>query len=182
MLENILSADTALFRVINGSLQHPIVYWSMEFLSNSIVLSLLCCALFGWGIWKKKILARWLLPIACVMVMSDVISARYIKPWVERPRPCHHLEDVNLTLEGCGGKHSMPSNHAANMMGFAVILLLFERSLWWTIIVAFFIGYSRIFLGKHYPADVIVGFILGSFIAVAIHKIFLKFPSYAKKP
>ena len=91
-----------------------------------------------------------------------MFCAQVLKPYFERLRPSHvNLEGLNL-LVSKGGKWSMPSNHAANIFSFAVILSYFYNSFKYLIFgLAFTIAFSRMYVGVHYLGDIIVGASVG---------------------
>tara|TARA_S200000501_G_scaffold8750_1_gene7879 strand:- start:99673 stop:100245 length:573 start_codon:yes stop_codon:yes gene_type:complete len=94
--------------------------------------------------------------------LTDSICAQILKPVFERIRPSHiDLEGLNL-LVSKGGKWSMPSNHAANAFAIATILCYFYNKIS-TIMYSLSatISFSRVYIGVHYPGDVIVGSIIG---------------------
>ena len=93
---------------------------------------------------------------------SDAICAQIIKPWIGRMRPSHDfIEYINL-LVSKGGKWSFPSNHAANSFAFATVLSYFyERKKIILFLSASLIAYSRVYVGVHYPLDIIFGALTG---------------------
>ena len=92
-----------------------------------------------------------------------------MKPYFQRLRPC--LDgNINILIEvvkGCGGKYGFASSHAANSMGLAIFYLMIlkrKKMLGYCILTwALLVGYSRVYLGVHYPGDILVGFLVGSF-------------------
>lgn len=106
---------------------------------------------------------------AMAFLLSDWLGYE-IKNLIKRTRPCNVLEDVRL-LVGCSKSYSMPSSHAANSMAFATSLFYLNRKYinrffsLYPIFLAIIISYSRVYVGVHYPSDVLVGMIFGSFIA-----------------
>ena len=91
-----------------------------------------------------------------------------------RPRPCHApdlLGLVHLPTGRCGGAYGFVSSHAANFFGLAVYLGLLLREGWLfglLLIAAVLVGYSRIYMGVHYPGDILAGGLLGALAGWAI--------------
>lgn len=112
--------------------------------------------------------------ILCITVVDQMSTV--IKYAIERPRPCNALEGVYI-LERCGNGYSFISNHASNVFGFAMVTALFFRKRPYTIAIfiwALVVSYSRIYLGKHYPLDIVGGATFGMFVGYGCH-LLLKF-------
>ena len=111
----------------------------------------------------------------CSFVLADWLAYE-IKHAIGRIRPCTALEGVRL-LAGCTGSYSMPSNHAANSFAAAFPLFYFARGYIkagrsYPLVVAFCIAYSRVYIGVHYPADVLAGALGGSVLSYALIRLY----------
>ena len=133
--------------------------------ANNWILPILFLILYlGFFKRKKGKIALCLLIIS--LSLNDSICAQILKPFFERVRPSHmSIEGLNL-LVSKGGKWSMPSNHASNMFSLAVILSYFYGR--FKVILFFLatvIAISRVYVGVHYPGDVIIGALIGYIIS-----------------
>ena len=96
------------------------------------------------------------------LALTDSICAQLLKPFFERIRPSHLDLDGLQLLVFKGGKWSMPSNHAANIFTFSVILSYFYKKYKMPLfLLAYLIAFSRVYVGVHYLGDVIIGSIFG---------------------
>jgi undecaprenyl-diphosphatase len=113
--------------------------------------------------------ARITILLALVAVaLSDHISSALLKPLVGRLRPSHALEGVHL-LAGRGGRYGFPSSHAANIFSaWAILALRHPRLKYSLLAIPLAVAYSRIYVGLHYPLDVIAGAFLGLAIAMGL--------------
>ena len=100
---------------------------------------------------------------------------QFLKPYFSRLRPSHEiLEHINLLVPK-GGKWSMPSNHASNMFALATIISYFYSNQKLKIyFFAVIISFSRVYVGVHYPLDVIAGSLIGCTISWTIITIWIK--------
>jgi undecaprenyl-diphosphatase len=174
MLEQL---DQRLFLFLN-SINSPFWDGIMYALSGKIIWAPLYLAILIYiGIKNKKRFPLILLFIAIAVALSDQVSVQLFKNVFHRLRPCHEpsLEGmVHLVKGQCGGLYGFVSSHATNSFNIALLSLMFIRKRWYTITIiiwALVIGYSRIYLGVHYPGDVICGSILGAFIGWSVFKL-----------
>jgi len=175
MLENL---DQQLFLFLN-SMNSPSWDKIMHIISGKIIWAPLYIGILIYiGIkYKKKFLL--ILPfIILAVVLADQVSVQLFKNLFQRLRPCHEpsLEGmVHLVNGECGGLYGFVSSHASNSFNVALISLLFIKKKWYTISIiswAAIIGYSRIYLGVHYPGDVICGSMVGALIGWSVYKLF----------
>lgn len=113
-----------------------------------------------------------ILAIAAGVALSDQTASAVLKPLFERLRPCHDPSLASLLHLpiGCGGKFGFASSHASNTAFLAIFFFLLRGKEWpWLsyllLIWALVTGYSRIYLGAHFPGDVLVGYAIGAFWA-----------------
>lgn len=124
---------------------------------------------------EKKSFYLFLGFILLALMASDVTSSYLLKNIFQRLRPCRIAEIkslINNFGQKCGGKFGFVSSHAANsicLLVFSFAVLKFKtnkRQLLWLLPVV--VGFSRIYLGVHYPGDIVGGFIVGSFWGITM--------------
>jgi undecaprenyl-diphosphatase len=179
MLEFLDHIDRNLFLFLNG-LNSPFWDQVMWWISDRLIWLPLYLLITGWLIYRFK----WKVIIILVMVallitLSDQGSVHLFKEVFKRLRPCHEPEIsglVRLVKGHCGGKYGFISSHAANTFAIATFTLLIIRSKYYSIFIIFWatlLSYSRIYLGIHYPGDVLVGALYGFLIGVLIYRLFI---------
>lgn len=108
--------------------------------------------------------------IAMTVVAADLVTNRVIKPIVSRERPCSALEHEVVMRIPCPAGPSFPSSHAVNMAAIAVVLTQMYRRWWWLWWMgAVVVGFSRVYVGVHYPGDVLVGWLWGSCVGAGMY-------------
>ncbi|RDY60994.1 phosphatase PAP2 family protein [Flagellimonas nanhaiensis] len=170
MLEQLVQLDKDLFLFLNalGTERWDGFWMFMTTTRNSapLYLLLLYFTYKNFGLKKTGIV---LLAVALLITCTDQLS-NFFKYGVGRLRPCHDPEIstlMRLVKSYCGGKFSYFSAHAANSFGPAVFFtILFHRKVKYMgmllILWACIVGYSRIYIGVHFPLDVITGAIVGA--------------------
>jgi len=171
MLEGLLAIDKELFLWLNGlgneSWDGFWMFMTKTLNSLPIYLLLLYLTLRTFG-WKRTLVV--LLAIALTIVCTDQLS-NFFKYGLGRLRPCHDPEIsgmMRLVKAYCGGRFGYFSAHASNSFGAAIFFVVLLRGkvryigtilLLWASVVA----YSRIYIGVHYPLDVLSGALVGTF-------------------
>jgi len=123
--------------------------------------------------WKKGMLL--ILAIAMTTLIADQISSSIIRPWVQRLRPSNPENPLSAMIHVVngyrGGAYGMPSSHAANTVGLLTLLLLCFRNKMLAATFAVWMltqVYSRMYLGVHYPTDILVGACVGFCSAISV--------------
>jgi undecaprenyl-diphosphatase len=151
--------DIYLFLLINQNLQNNIFDIAMPFITHRgylVFLAVLFPLIFK--DWRKGILIF----ILCIMgyFIADNITD-ILKRYFARPRPCNELQNVRL-LVACTGSFSFPSGHATTSFAIASIIgHLFRSGAVPAFLLAFLVAFSRIYVGVHYPSDVLGGAVVG---------------------
>jgi undecaprenyl-diphosphatase len=177
MLDYLQNLDASVFHFINGSLQNPVLDLLMPFITDlnkhTTVLVLVGVVLI---VLAVKGGARGRIAVAALAIgilFSDQLNSSVAKFILERPRPCHVLSNVHL-LVGCGSGYSFPSSHAVNNFCGAVILsFFFPEAAVWLYAFAAVVSFSRVYVGVHYPSDILGGAIIGICCGLIIIFVFL---------
>lgn len=189
MLDTIQQFDERLFLWLNGN-HCAACDVAMWYVSKMWVW----VPVYAWMIYKlfsvksKVNVTVGLVCIACLIFLTDFVAVKTIKETVMRLRPTHnpalqhlvHMVQDEMGNYYKGGRYGFFSNHSSNFAGVALFFSLIVKPLgkWVQVsIVAWvvLIGYSRIYLGVHYPLDVVAGFAYGSCAALVMYWVYRKF-------
>lgn len=109
--------------------------------------------------------------LVLAVTLADQLTSGIMKPFFERLRPCHdpRWDELIRNYAGCGGRYGFASSHAANTFALAAFMQKAGkngmRRMGWLFGWAALVSYTRIYLGVHYPLDVLVGAVLGILLA-----------------
>jgi undecaprenyl-diphosphatase len=194
MIEEILKLDSKLLILLNnlGVPRFDNFWVNLSKIEANILMYLFLICLFFY-IQKAHLKVANILYIILVIVIMITITdqgANLFKDSFQRLRPCYDetvKDSIRLVKDNCGGKYGFFSAHASNSFSLAIFFgLLFRNRIRYiiliTLVYASFISYSRIYLGVHFPIDIIFGSLFGLFIGFSIYKfVYLKFLKFFDK-
>jgi membrane-associated phospholipid phosphatase len=176
--------DNSLFFLVNHGTSNAMFDMIMPFITAKnylLIIPYLFYVLYkAYKIQKSEFDIKtvlWAFILATFAFLLSDWLGNEIKHIIRRIRPCNVLEGVKL-LVGCTKSYSMPSNHATNSFAAAVVLYYFTRRnipvlfSVYPLILAALVAFSRVYVGVHYPGDVVVGAFLGTAIAFVIVGLF----------
>lgn len=179
MIDHIIEIDEQLFLILNrmhDSWMDPVMWL---FSKTEASIPLYAFLLFHiYKVYKEK---TWgiLLSVGLLILMTDQFTSGLMKPFFERLRPSHEpsLEGMVHLVNGySGGSYGFASSHAANTFGIAMFLscILKKEKPWisWLFLWAAFVSYTRIYLGVHYPGDILVGALVGVLFGWVVFKLY----------
>ena len=178
-MDNVLELDTNVFWWINSH-HCGVLDWVLWVFSQGWSWVIVLVAVIFFVTLKHEPKNWWIVLVGLVLciLIGDRISVMCFKDVFCRLRPCHALEGVRMFRTSCGGQYGFVSSHAANVFTFAVFLALRYKSVprktkfYWLgfglIAWAMVVCYSRPYLGKHYPGDVLCGAVLGIILGVFV--------------
>ena len=175
MIETLLALDEKIFLQLNHAGMYffdPIMLFITHKFSWIPFYAFLVYLIFKQkgkeGIWI-------LLSIIALITLADQGSVQLFKNVFERLRPCHALDTVRLVGDRCGGQFGFISSHASNTFALAVFLgnILQKKPLFFGLFIwAALVAYSRIYVGVHYPSDILGGMLWGTFVALLVFNLY----------
>lgn len=179
-MDTLSSIDSDFFLFLNGF--HTV--WMdkvMVLITDMWVWLPLYLLLIYWAVKQYGKRCWWvILAVGLVVLCTDQLSSHVCKPVFQRLRPCHNIDFqhiIHLPKGMAGGKYGFVSSHATNTFGVAAFLTSALRKYrpWPAIMLylwAFISSYSRIYIGYHYPGDILCGAVLGILVGLILWKVF----------
>ncbi|MFM1794296.1 MAG: hypothetical protein RL642_681 [Bacteroidota bacterium] len=169
LLQQLLHIDYQALLFINRVIAHPVLDQVALFMREAIFhaplylfILIYVVQLYGKKGWW------WFLGAVSLIALSDLVSSHLIKDYFDRPRPCRDpflVHQLRFLAKYCGGNGSFTSSHAVNHFAFAsyAFFTLGKLSSWFKYLFlwAAIIAYSQVYVGVHFPSDVLVGGLLG---------------------
>jgi undecaprenyl-diphosphatase len=164
MFSNIAEFEQDIFFYINKTIKNDLFdlfFSKITYLAEPIAIISLCLLLFVFGKYKARMTAVFILSTSYI----SYIVSQTIKEIINRPRPLDVYTDISIT--GSAKLSSFPSTHSVLIASVVTILCAkYKKSSFILIPIALLVGVSRIYLGHHFPSDVLAGFFLGAVISI----------------
>ena len=183
MLQQIIQADRYLFERINQQWTNPLLDILMPFFRNQFtwVPVYFFLLIFGYLNFRKNLLP-WIGFFLLTFALTDMISSQIFKEYIQRPRPCWDNATASHVrmLIPCSHAYSFVSSHAANHFGMAIFIFgtlrsFFTKYLWIVFVWAILVSLAQVYVGAHFPGDVLGGCVLGLILGNFTKKMFNKY-------
>jgi len=172
----LVELDTVLLRLINLQWVHPFLDRVIPIFSHFDRWHIPLVALLIFIVIRERLKGVLIVVgLGLTILLSEAMCSVVVKELIDRVRPCHIHAWVRLIEGYCPKSPAFPSSHATNITaGITYLSFFFSRWLFAMVPLALLVGYSRVYLGVHYPLDVIGGVILGAGCGWTVFEVFKK--------
>ncbi len=172
-MNEILQFDYQLFHLINAEWRNEFLDAILPIVRSKYIWYPVYVGIISWALtqYKSSVGYLYVFSLLSCVAATDLLSSSVLKPMVERLRPCNEfLTGYEVILQVmCGQGYSFPSSHAANHFAISVLcMLLFQTNkavsavlILWAVLIC----YAQIYVGVHYPLDILAGALLGVLMA-----------------
>jgi undecaprenyl-diphosphatase len=182
MIEHLIQLDRHLFYFINHDLSNPFFDWLMPFLRNPRFWIPLYAFIIVFCLWRyKKQGAILIVLLALSAGVADFTTGEIVKFQVKRLRPCRDpiVSKTDIARVPCGTGYSFPSTHASDHFAMAAFMgfVFYKRWRWiwlWAVLWAGSICFAQIYVGVHFPIDILVGTAYGFLVGWLLSLLFKK--------
>lgn len=189
LMDTLFSIDHQLFHFINNTISNVFLDWLMPFWRDKkFWIPFYIIGLITVVKKFKFSTLYWVLFVALTVGVSDTLSSKIMKPTFERVRPCNASDmsqEVRI-LVPCGKGFSFTSSHATNHFAVAVFVLLtlgtYYKHIGLLMLTwAATISLGQVYVGAHYPLDILTGGVLGTGIGYLVYYLYVQLPNYQLK-
>lgn len=188
ILQSLIDLDTSLFLTVNGVHGEYFDQFMYAYSGKLVWIPMYACIFYLMILnFTRRQLLFAAIGVGLVILFADQMCSHLIRPWVERWRPGNPnspiCDLVHIVNGYRGGRYGFPSCHAANTFALATYVMLLFRHRWLTCFLmgwAIVTCYSRVYLGVHYPGDLLVGGLVGALGAVLVYWLLCRFAHYQR--